>query len=194
MVPSFDKSRFNGEGDRVPIDQWERVTGNPPIDVVIFEGWSVGFQWLDGPELEKKWRRAKEANVSDDENERKGFSINTLRNHPIAHLRVINENLRRYNKTFMNPDSFNYLVHLDTNNLANVYYWRMDQEHALKKVKGTGMTDDMVVQFVQGYMPAYELYLEKLQKEPFIPKTGQEDTQLRVVLNSDRKVISISTL
>lgn len=70
----------------------------------------------------------------------------------------------------------------------------MDQEHALKKVKGTGMTDDMVVQFVQGYMPAYELYLEKLQKEPFIPKTGQEDTQLRVVLNSDRKVISISTL
>jgi D-glycerate 3-kinase len=29
-------------------------------------------------------------------------------------------------------------------------------------VKNQGMTDDEVVKFVKGYMPAYELYLDQL--------------------------------
>lgn len=40
-LPSFDKSQFNGEGDRVPEADWRTVDG--PIDVVLFEGWCVGF-------------------------------------------------------------------------------------------------------------------------------------------------------
>lgn len=40
-LPSFDKSQFNGEGDRVRESDWRTVDG--PIDVVLFEGWCVGF-------------------------------------------------------------------------------------------------------------------------------------------------------
>jgi D-glycerate 3-kinase len=188
-VPAFDKSRFNGEGDRVGEDEWEIVTAHPPIDVVIFEGWSVGFQALDDEELERKWRAAREA----DEGAR-GISTCTLKKHTLEHVQLINNNLQRYNNTFMNARRFNYLVHLDTDELANVYHWRISQEHALRKEKGTGMTDEDVVEFVQGYMPAYELYLEKLQRESFVLKMGQDETQLRVVLDSVRKVVSIEAL
>ncbi|EJF63912.1 hypothetical protein BD309DRAFT_994608 [Dichomitus squalens] len=37
-LPSFDKSRYNGEGDRAPSGTIVR----PPVDVALFEGWCVG--------------------------------------------------------------------------------------------------------------------------------------------------------
>ena len=40
-IPSFDKSLFNGEGDRIPEAEWTLVKG--PLDVVLLEGWCVGF-------------------------------------------------------------------------------------------------------------------------------------------------------
>jgi len=39
QIPSFDKSLFGGEGDRIEIGSVVR----PPIDVVILEGWCVDF-------------------------------------------------------------------------------------------------------------------------------------------------------
>ena len=37
-IPAYDKSAFSGEGDRVPLDDWQIVnnTGEKKIDVVIF--------------------------------------------------------------------------------------------------------------------------------------------------------------
>jgi D-glycerate 3-kinase len=41
-VPRFDKSLFDGEGDRLPVESgWTSVKG--PLDVVLLEGWCVGF-------------------------------------------------------------------------------------------------------------------------------------------------------
>jgi D-glycerate 3-kinase len=40
-LPVFDKSLHGGEGDRVPEDQWIAVAA--PLDIIIFEGWFVGF-------------------------------------------------------------------------------------------------------------------------------------------------------
>ena len=40
-IPRFDKSVFNGEGDRLPESEWTPVKG--PLDVVLLEGWCVGF-------------------------------------------------------------------------------------------------------------------------------------------------------
>jgi D-glycerate 3-kinase len=193
-IPAFDKSRFNGEGDRVSKEQWEIIPSDRHVDVVIFEGWSVGFQWLEDEELEAQWTAAQEVEIEGDDNEAKGFSIHTLRNDPLQHIQVINNNLRRYNETFMSPTRFNYLVHLDTYDLVNVYRWRMGQEHMSRRVKGTGMTDEEAVRSVQGYMPAYELYRGRLQTEAFVPRNGETDTQLRVVLDSDRKIVGIEVL
>jgi D-glycerate 3-kinase len=40
-IPRFDKSLFGGEGDRLPESQWTPIHG--PLDVVLLEGWCVGF-------------------------------------------------------------------------------------------------------------------------------------------------------
>ena len=40
-LPVFDKSLFGGEGDRVPGDAGPLI--HPPLDLVLFEGWCVGF-------------------------------------------------------------------------------------------------------------------------------------------------------
>lgn len=59
-VPQYDKSLFAGEGDRVPESEWETVNdtsaGQRPVQVVIFEGWCVGFRQLSAAEVAEKWR------------------------------------------------------------------------------------------------------------------------------------------
>lgn len=44
-VPRYDKSAHAGRGDRFPEDQWAAVEG--PVDLVLFEGWMLGFQATD---------------------------------------------------------------------------------------------------------------------------------------------------
>lgn len=60
-LPSYDKSQFNGAGDRRPENEWEIVnaTGQKPVEVVVFEGWCVGFRPLTDAEVENKWNAAK---------------------------------------------------------------------------------------------------------------------------------------
>lgn len=43
-VPRYDKSAFQGLGDRAPQEVWPRVEG--PLDLVLFEGWMLGFRPL----------------------------------------------------------------------------------------------------------------------------------------------------
>jgi D-glycerate 3-kinase len=40
-IPRFDKSLFDGEGDRLPESEWSPVRGR--LDIVLLEGWCVGF-------------------------------------------------------------------------------------------------------------------------------------------------------
>ncbi len=40
-VPVYDKSAHGGRGDRAPEELWRTVTG--PLDVVVLEGWMLGF-------------------------------------------------------------------------------------------------------------------------------------------------------
>jgi D-glycerate 3-kinase len=61
-VPSYDKSAFSGAGDRLLESEWETCNrqGEPPVEVVIFEGWCVGFRALGDGEVERKWKAAVE--------------------------------------------------------------------------------------------------------------------------------------
>ncbi|KIW06367.1 uncharacterized protein PV09_02825 [Verruconis gallopava] len=196
-IPAFDKSRFNGEGDRVPREQWDVIQAVPPVDVLIFEGWCVGFSSLPEETVRSKWAASRSRKYATGEHEDAVLSTNTLGDHALDHVLAINSNLRRYNGTFMRPSNFSYLILLDTDQLANVYRWRLDQEHALIAKTGSGMKDDEVVQFVRGYMPAYELYLDKLQKECFVPRQVEDvwrSTQLRVTLDRTRTVKAIEEM
>lgn len=196
--PAFDKSLYNGEGGRVPREDWVTVPREPGVDVVIFEGWCLGFQPLKPEVVEQRWRHAVEKCSARKASGNSGVT-ETLADHNLEDLLLINDNLARYCKTFMGPWRFDAFVHLSTENLGNVYSWRLDQERALRIRKGreSGMSDDEVVRFVRGYMPAYELYLGELtQKSLFaVPESSDLESNgklhLGVVLDAKRTVCSI---
>lgn len=60
-IPSYDKSAFDGEGDRTVRDKW--LIANPStspdkVQIVIFEGWCLGFRNRDETEVRKAWEDA----------------------------------------------------------------------------------------------------------------------------------------
>ena len=44
LLPRYDKSLHAGKGDRIDISQWQEVT--LPVDIVLVEGWMLGFPSL----------------------------------------------------------------------------------------------------------------------------------------------------
>lgn len=65
-VPSYDKSAFDGAGDRKPESEWPTVNaeGDTPSEIVIAEGWCVGFRALNDLHLRDRWQAAKKQNDS----------------------------------------------------------------------------------------------------------------------------------
>ncbi|KAK6344346.1 hypothetical protein TWF696_007985 [Orbilia brochopaga] len=171
-IPSFDKSLNDGKGDRVPRDQWRVVQGL--VDIVIFEGWCVGFRAIDDGEVETKWRKAKEADVG------------VIGEHSLADLLWVNEQLRAYDVLTNQFDAF---VHLDAQELSYVYNWRLEQEHAMITVKGTGMTDEQVVEFINGYIPGYELYLDRVREGVVRKHNDGLKRNLRIVMGKQRETV-----
>jgi D-glycerate 3-kinase len=187
LIPSFDKSMFNGEGGRAPQESWRRVPAGTRVDVVVFEGWCIGFQPLTVDFVQERWNKEVRAQRRDK------YLTQTLKDHAIDHLLSVNNNLRRYCELFMGPQHIDYLIHLDTDDLVNVYEWRIQQEHALWRVKNQGMTDDEVVNFVRGYMPAYELYLDQLRGGFFSPhEICKGKGQLNVILDKERMIVKMA--
>ena len=131
-LPQYDKSKFGGAGDRSS----EFVKVKLPIDVVILDGWFLGFHpILRGVEL--------------DESQLKGDIVD------------VNGHLFMYSDLIWdNPEIKSLGIVLTTDDIKNVYTWRRDQEHELIKEKGSGMTDEEVEKFLDRYMPCYDLYYD----------------------------------
>ncbi|KAF2625249.1 D-glycerate 3-kinase-like protein [Macroventuria anomochaeta] len=177
-IPSFNKSQFSGEGDRAPVSHWHSVSQKP--DVVVFEGWCVGFQPLPASAVEEKHSLALAGKLP----------INTPAQHQLSHLLEVNDNLKRYCDAFMGHEHFDFFVHIDTSGLHNVYIWRLEQEHKMIVAKGSGMSDEQVKAFIDGYMPSYEIYLDTLRQGLFKDK----GRMVRVILDRQRNVEKVEEL
>ncbi|KAK8010536.1 hypothetical protein PG990_009501 [Apiospora arundinis] len=167
-IPQYDKSAYAGEGDRVPESQWKTVNGpgQPKVEVVILEGWCVGFRPLSPMEITAKWMAPSR----------------TLQQHELQHLEFVNWQLEPYEAITALFDAF---IHIDAEDLEWVYDWRLEQEVNLIQEKGSGMTREQVVKFVDAYYPAYELYSSKLRQGVFADKLS---CHLRIVVSKDRRV------
>jgi len=188
-IPHYDKAAFNGQGDRQPPSTWTPVNQPsssspspspspsqpdhppppPPVQVVILEGWCVGFRALPSSAVTARWHAPSR----------------TLRNHALEHLLFINERLRAYDAL---TDRLGAFVHVDSEDVEYVYAWRLEQEEALRRERGdpaAGMTPEQVVRFVDGYFPGYELYTDGV-RNGVLP--GRPGCQLRMVVGRDRKV------
>lgn len=145
-IPRYNKAAFNGEGDRLPEEQWTSV--KTPVDVVVFEGWFNGFCSLDDQQLVLKYM------TSDP-------SSSPLLKYPLWNFQDLNVHLKEYEQIWK---QFDFFVLLATDSIQNVYTWRLQQEHAMIQSGKSGMSNDQVSQFVDRYMPMYELYYDKVCK------------------------------
>lgn len=91
QIPSYEKSAYNGQGDRIPQNQWKSVNkeGEEAIEVVIFEGWCVGFRPLEMTELRRKWEAAVER-------KEQGEYLGRLGWNRFEDVEYVNEALRGY--------------------------------------------------------------------------------------------------
>ncbi|KAJ5170615.1 uncharacterized protein N7500_003398 [Penicillium coprophilum] len=224
-IPQYDKSAFEGQGDRVPKAQWEVVNkeSQDKVKVVIFEGWCVGFRPWDDQTLRAKWQSA----VRQKEN---GNYDGRLGHVKLEDVEAVNDALKRYDvltewvSSAIDDDTLNSfantgflhskldaLIHMyilcpsiyfnsltnfsDAENPHFVYEWRQEQERTLRAVKGTGMTEEQVNHFVDGYYPSYELFTETLREGAFKPahnpsalNSDWQGRQLCLVVDRNRRV------
>ncbi|KAF2725745.1 P-loop containing nucleoside triphosphate hydrolase protein [Polychaeton citri CBS 116435] len=177
-IPAYDKSAFNGAGDRVPETEWDIVNADgESTEVIIFEGWCVGFRALSEDVLKRKWEAAR-----DDFQQRGDAYPGVLGKLRLDSVQFGNEQLKAYDAL---TDRLGAFIHIDAEDTQYVYEWRLQQEAAMRAAKGKGMTDEQVVQFVNGYYPAYELYTDALRSGIYRDQPGR---QLRLVVGKDRRV------
>ncbi|KAJ9351234.1 hypothetical protein DTO027B9_6467 [Paecilomyces variotii] len=192
-IPQYDKSAFSGQGDRVPESQWEIVNGEgqEKIKLVIFEGWRVGFRPWDDVTLKEKWEAAVRQKDTGNYDGRLGYV-------KFEDVKTVNDALKRYDVL---TDQLDALIHIDAENPRFVYEWRQEQERTLRAAKGTGMTEEQVNHFVDGYYPSYELFTETLREGVFKPTAGKpvpeadwKGRQLRLVVEKNRRVREVITI
>lgn len=141
-IPSYDKSAHSGQGDRVAKEQWAEVNRDrrQKTEVVIFEGWCVGFRALPRETLVRQWEGAAR------EREKGGY-VGRLGWNRLEDVDFVNEALRNYDQL---TDQLDALIHLDAEDPMFVYEWRCQSERRLRENEGSGMTDDQVINFVNG--------------------------------------------
>lgn len=152
-LPIFDKSKFEGEGDRLD----ETVNVVTPIDVVIFEGWCMGFYPIPTDALEELYQAAKNGRAI-----ASGGKAPFFTKHSLESLQQINTIMAKYLDWYRLIDAF---VILRPQSLFDVFAWRLQAEHAMKSKGKPGMTDDQVHDFVARYMPGYEIFGDGPRRE-----------------------------
>ncbi|KAF8161277.1 P-loop containing nucleoside triphosphate hydrolase protein [Crassisporium funariophilum] len=169
-LPRFDKSLFDGEGDRLPIDGSGTVVKQPPpLDVIIFEGWCVGFRPISNDEIVHRWN-----GVWKTEREKLGLREEQMGR--LVDVQAVNEKLKDYVRIWNHFDAFVQLkptlpVSEGASQFDIVYKWRLEQEHYMKAHNGgRGMTDAAVRSFVDRYIPGYIFFGDILS-----PATGDKD-------------------
>lgn len=92
-IPRYDKSAYNGQGDRAGEEEWEMVNreGEATVEVVVFEGWCVGFRALGDEELERKWEGARREAMEGGD----GY-VGQLGRLRLEDMRFVNDKLREY--------------------------------------------------------------------------------------------------
>ncbi|KAJ3529014.1 hypothetical protein NMY22_g9173 [Coprinellus aureogranulatus] len=185
-LPSFDKSLFGGEGDRLPMDNERIIVVKPPgVDLVIVEGWFVGFHPISDEELDEKWER-----IWERERQLLGIPESLCRKENVVE---INQNLRDYQPLWDFLDIFiqarpiylHIVFNEDESVYAIIYQWRLEQERYMKSINGNrGMSDESVVNFVHRYIPGYVFFLDTLDE-----LSKWEGKKLRLTLDKDRRVI-----
>ena len=138
-VPRFDKSAWNGEGDRTQPE----VISKPTI--VLFEGWFVGTR----PIAPSKFEYAPEPIVTESDR---------------LFAKDMNERLREYLPLW---DELDRLMVLYPTNYRMSQQWRREAEQKMKASGRDGMSDEQIKEFVTYFWRSLhpELFITPLLKD-----------------------------
>ena len=126
-VPRYDKTARGGRGDRAPRETWPEVTA--PLDIVLFEGWMLGFE----PAADAEAAAA----------------------HP--DLPAVNAGLRDGKYGAMHALVDDWIV-VRVEDTRWVQTWRLEAEQQARRAGRPTLTDAEVADFVRRFAPAYDLY------------------------------------
>ena len=212
-VPQYDKALRDGRGDRVPDAHW--LTLDAPPDVVLFEGWMLGFSPVgdspgdvdasnDGVDAAERARRqavlAARPGLREVDRLLRGYRA--LHEAVDAWLVIAvedEESLRR--SPAFNPNSASEPLSADDDSgggsgsggrpagVGAVHRWRLQAETAMRAAGRAGLSDAQVADFVERFMPAYELYLPTLYRRG-PERRGAEVPVLQVTVDIDRRPVS----
>ena len=170
-IPRFDKSLFNGDGDRLPMDGSGTIVSQPPlVDVVILEGWCVGFQAISPDHLDRRWNGIWKE-------EREKLSLAEEKVGKKIDLENVNDKLKGYaplwtffdifvqacNLSSLPHATFQYINQLKAipppstseSQYSIIYEWRLEQERYMKEQNGgRGMSDAAVKSYAMPYQPS----------------------------------------
>jgi D-glycerate 3-kinase len=133
-LPSYDKSAHAGRGDRRPRSAWPVTRG--PVELVVLEGWMLGFPVLDVAALA------------------------ALEDRCLAEAAAL---LPRYDAWTRELDAF---VHLDAADPTDVVRWRVDAERARRDAGTPALSDAEARDYVERFLPAYALWVPRLRRAP----------------------------
>ncbi|KAI5786019.1 D-glycerate 3-kinase-like protein [Pyronema domesticum] len=173
-LPRYDKSLNQGNGDRV-------IPPNAPVEVpevVIVEGWCVGFKSLGEDEVRLRFANGEVGG---------GLLKKKARLQVLESLLEVDRSLAGYDVL---TNEYDFLIHIDAEDINYVYTWRLEQERAMIELRGSGMSEEEVRNFVDGYMPGYELYVDQLRKGIF----EERGKQIRVVLGKGWEILNVMQL
>ena len=145
-IPIFDKSLHSGKGDRI-----EKTTVvNRPLDVIIMEGWCLGFHPIPSETIEQRYASGGGSRSSFAYRKEDVYEINELLRPyvdwwSVFHTFIQVSQLRVSATLGFHSHNFPQLSPCDASSYDLVYKWRLEQEHYMKDHNGgKGMTDDQV--------------------------------------------------
>jgi D-glycerate 3-kinase len=173
-VPRYDKSAFEGKGDRAPESEWPRVQG--PLQLVLFEGWMLGFRAVGGGRGGGEGGGGGAAPPS---------SSSSLTPDEQRDLQAVDAFLQSYAQRW---DRFvdSWLV-VRVGDPQWVYAWRLQAERAMRAKGKSGMTDEGIADFVSRYLPSYRQYLPVLYSQG--PTTSRKGKTLVVEVDERRSPV-----
>ncbi|MGB3514176.1 MAG: glycerate kinase [Microcoleaceae cyanobacterium] len=139
-IPRFNKSLFNGAGDR---SEWESVSN---VDIILFEGWFVGVRPIDDTVFDNP-----------------PLPIITEADREFAS--DMNKKLQDYLPLWEKLDKLMVLYPTDYRFSKQ---WRLQAEKQMLASGKSGMSDDKIEQFVEYFWKALhpELFIKPLIKNP----------------------------
>ena len=120
-LPRYDKLARTGRGDRKPESEWDQVSA--PIDVVLLEGWMLGFEPIE---------------------DEKARAIN-------PDLVAVNEHLKSYKAALWGTERVAWWIIFKVKDPKWVYDWRLEAERKAGGGLSDEQVKDFVDRFIPAY-------------------------------------------